>query len=178
MHQVSTQSRYGLVAIFLHWLVAAFVLLVGGLGLFFEAFPRASRLFYINLHTTIGLVMFGFILLRLLWRLTHPAPAPDKNWSPLVVMASDLTHKVLYGLLVTVPIIGITAYVSHGRVFNFGLFKLDFGMIPQKSIYEAAEGLHEAFAFALMGLVALHVLGALWHHFIARDGIFDRILPR
>ncbi len=178
MSQSSSKSRYDLVAIVLHWVIAILLLLVGVLGLLFEAIPRASRLFYINLHATIGLVMFGLILMRLLWRVTHPAPAADQSWSPLVVMVSNLTHKALYGLLLAAPIVGIIAYVWHGRVFNFGLFKLDFAITSQKVIYEAAEGLHEAFAYALMGLVALHVLGALWHHFIARDGIFDRILPR
>jgi len=178
MIQGSDKTRYDLVAIVLHWMIAALVLIVGVLGLFFEAIPRASRLFYINLHTTIGLVMFGLILMRLLWRLTHPAPAVDENWSPLVVLASNLTHKALYGLMLAVPIVGIVAYVWHGRAFNFGLFKLDFAITSKKSIFEAAEGLHEAFAYGLMGLIGLHVLGALWHHFIARDGIFDRILPR
>ncbi len=174
----SDKPRYDLVAIVLHWMIAVLVLVVGALGLSFEAIPRASRLFYINLHTTIGLVMFGLILMRLLWRLTHPVPAVDEKWSRLVVLASNLTHKALYGLMLAAPIVGIIAYVWHGRVFNFGLFKLDFAIRSQKSIYEAAEGLHEALAYGLMGLVALHVLGALWHHFIARDGIFDRILPR
>jgi cytochrome b561 len=174
----SDKPRYDLVAIVLHWMIAVLVLVVGALGLVFEAIPRASRLFYINLHTTIGLVMFGLILMRLLWRLTHPAPAVDENWSPLVARASSLAHKALYGLMLAAPIVGIIAYVWHGRTFNFGLFKLDFAIPSQKSIYEAAEGLHEALAYGLMGLVALHVLGALWHHFIARDGIFDRILPR
>ena len=79
MIQGSDKTRYDLVAIVLHWMIAALVLIVGVLGLFFEAIPRASRLFYINLHTTIGLVMFGLILMRLLWRLTHPAPAVDEN---------------------------------------------------------------------------------------------------
>ena len=178
MSQASTKSRYDLVAIVLHWVIAVLILGVGALGLSFESIPRASRLFYINLHTTVGLVMFGLILMRLLWRLTHPAPAADESWSPLVVLASRLTHKALYALMLAVPIVGVVAYVWHGRVFDFDLFKLDFAIKSQKAIYEAAEELHELLGYGLMALVALHVLGALWHHFMARDGIFDRILPR
>ena len=79
--------------------------------------------------------------------------------------------------MLALPVVGIVAYVWHGRVFDFGLFKLAFGVASQKGIYGPAEEIHELLAYALMGLVGLHVAAALWHHFIARDGIFARILP-
>jgi cytochrome b561 len=83
----------------------------------------------------------------------------------------------LYALMLVLPVIGIVAYVWHGRVFDFGLFRFDFGVASQKGVYEPAEEIHQALAYVLMGLVGLHVAGALWHHFVARDGIFARILP-
>jgi cytochrome b561 len=174
---VLTARRYDRVAMFLHWTVAAFVVFVGALGLSFDLIPRATRPFWINIHTTVGLVMFGFILMRLLWRVGHPAPPPNPGWSRPVVLLSHVTHMALYALMIILPIIGIIAYAWHGRVFDFGLFKLDFGVASQKSVYGPAEDIHQMLAYALMGLVGLHVLGAFWHHFIARDGIFARILP-
>jgi len=177
MNEFSSQTRYGHVAMTLHWLIAVLLVGVGILGLIFESIPRASRMFYINLHTTIGLVMFGFVLLRILWRLTNPVPPADVSWSRLVIISSELTHKALYGLMLAVPIIGVIAYVWHGRIFDFGLFKLDFGMASAKTIYDPAEEIHSALAYGLFGLVGLHVLAALWHQFIVRDGIFRRILP-
>lgn len=177
MSQIPAKSRYDLVAMGLHWIIAVLVISVGVLGLLLEAIPRASRLFYINLHTTIGLVMLGLILMRLVWRLAHPAPAADESWSPLVTLASNLAHKALYALMLAVPIVGLVAYVWHGRVFDFGLFKLDFGLGSVKAIYDPAEEIHEFLALSLLGLVGLHILGALWHHFVARDNIFRRILP-
>ena len=79
--------------------------------------------------------------------------------------------------MLAVPIIGVIAYVWHGRIFDFGLFKLDLGMASAKTIYDPAEEIHSALAYGLLGLVGLHVLAALWHQFIVRDGIFRRILP-
>jgi cytochrome b561 len=172
-----TARRYDPVAMFLHWTVAAFVIFVGALGLCFDLIPRATRPFWINIHTTVGLVMFGFIFMRLLWRMAHPAPPPNPGWGRPVVMLSHATHMALYALMIILPIVGIVAYVWHGRVFDFGLFKLDFGVASQKGIYGPAEEIHQLLAYTLMGLVGLHVVGALWHHFIARDGIFARILP-
>ena len=177
MNDMSQPQRYGYVAMVLHWVVAVLLLVVGALGLSFESIPRATRMFYINLHTTIGLVMFGLIVLRILWRFANPVPAPDASWSRWVVISSNLAHKALYGLMLVVPIIGVIAYVWHGRVFDFGFFKLDFGMASTKSIYDPAEEIHGALAYGLMGLVGLHILGAFWHQFMARDGIFRRILP-
>lgn len=173
----SGAMRYNRVAMFLHWVVAALVIFVGALGLAFEIIPRATRMFWINMHTTVGLVMFGLILMRALWRLSHPAPAPNPGWSRPVVLLSHATHMALYALMLILPVVGVVAYVWHGRVFDFGLFRLDFGVASQRGVYGPAEKLHEVLAYALMALVGLHVLGALWHHYIARDGIFARILP-
>jgi len=174
---LSSTPRYDSVAMSLHWIVAAFVMFVGALGLGLDLIPRAIRPFWINLHTSVGFVMFGFILLRVLWRLGHPAPPPNPGWSRSVVLLSQATHFAFYGLMLVLPVVGIVAYVWHGRAFDFGLFKLAFGVASQKGIYEPAEELHQLLAYALMGLVALHIAGALWHHVVARDGIFARILP-
>lgn len=172
-----TAFRYDRVAMFLHWTVAAFVIFLGALGLGFDLIPRASRLFWINIHTSVGLVMFGFVLMRVLWRLGHPAPPPNPGWSRPVVMLSHATHMALYALLLILPVIGIIAYVWHGRVFDFGLFRLDFSIPSNKAVYDPAEEIHGLLAYVLMGVVGLHVVGALWHHFVARDGIFGRIVP-
>lgn len=171
------KTRYNFLAMVLHWIVAALLAFVGILGLVLEVFPRSTRMSAINMHASLGLVLFGLIVLRILWRLATGGPGADPSWSPLVARASDLAHKALYALMLAVPLVGIVAYVWHGRVFNFGLFQLDFGIASAKGIYDPAEEVHEFLAFSLMGLVGLHVLGALWHHFIARDGIFGRILP-
>jgi len=181
MHEPSAATRkansYDGIAMTLHWIVATLVIFVGALGLAFDWIPRASRLFWINIHTSVGLVMFGFILMRALWRVANPPPPPNPGWSRPVVVTSHLTHMALYALMLVLPVIGIVAYVWHGRVFDYGLFRLDFGVAAQKGVYEPAEELHQWLAYVLMGLVGLHVVGALWHHFVARDGIFARILP-
>src|SRR4051794_23509723 len=103
---VLTARPYDRVAMFLHWTVAAFVIFVGALGLSFDLIPRATRPFWINIHTTVGLVMFGFILMRLLWRAAHPAPPPNPGWSRPVVLLSHVTHMALYVLMIILPIIG------------------------------------------------------------------------
>lgn len=177
MHEKDPVERYNLLAMALHWLVAILLAVVGVLGLVLEAFPKSTRLGVINLHAALGLLLFGLILLRLLWRWATGGPGPDPTWSGWMQRASRLAHLGLYVLMLAVPLVGIIAYVWHGRAFDFGLMRLDLGLGSVKWIYDPAEELHEFLAFALMGLVGLHILGALWHQYIARDQIFRRILP-
>jgi len=77
-------ARYGEGAIAFHWLVAALIGFLGVLGLSFGYIPREQRAFWINLHVCVGLVYFGLVLARLVWRTVHrpPDPPPEigENW--------------------------------------------------------------------------------------------------
>jgi cytochrome b561 len=79
----------------------------------------------------------------------------------------------LYVLLFTTPIIGIITFVYQGRVLDFGIFKIDFGIMSNRAIFHPTEDLH-GYLFALAGI---HALAALWHQFILRDRLLDRMWP-
>ena len=66
--------RYDRVAIALHWIMAALIVVVGVLGLLHDSWPRHSQAFWINLHALIGLSVWVLIVVRLGWRLRHPPP--------------------------------------------------------------------------------------------------------
>ncbi len=170
-------TRYTLPAIWLHWLIAVLVFGLFGLGLAFEAIPRASRLWWINLHTIIGLGLLVLVLARLAWRVGHTPPPLPEDSSPLVRKASAATHHLMYLLMVAIPLVGLVAYFWHGRIMDFGAFQINPGLASTRSVYDPAEGVHKAMAFALMGLVALHVVAGLWHHFIKQDGLLWRMWP-
>jgi cytochrome b561 len=87
-------------------------------------------------------------------------------------------HWLLYALLFIIPIIGIVTFIWHGRVFNFGLFQIDFGVKSNRAIFHPTEDIHGYLAYALFALAGLHALGALWHQFIRRDGLISRMWPR
>jgi cytochrome b561 len=161
----------------LHWLLAVLIFGMFALGLAFDSIPRATRLWWINMHTVVGLLLFALVLFRLYWRIGHKPPPLPEGTSDLVRRASTGMHHLLYLLMVVIPIVGIVAYIWHARVFDFGLFKLDFGVPNTRSVYGPAEDIHKYLVFTLIGLVVLHVLAALWHHFIKRDGLLRRMWP-
>jgi cytochrome b561 len=86
-------------------------------------------------------------------------------------------HWLLSALLLLIPILGIVTFLWHGRVFDFGLFRVDFGVHKNRAIFHPTEEIHGYLAYALFTLIGLHMLAALWHHFVRRDGVLQRMWP-
>ena len=170
-------ARYTLPAILFHWASFALVVFVGVLGLSFGSIPRPNRRFWINIHAVFGLAVLALALTRHLWRRRSPPPVYPEGVSAITRRVSQPVHLLLYALMIVLPLVGIVAFVWHARVFDFGLFKLDFGVASTKPVYEAAEEIHEMLAYSLFGLAGAHGLAALWHHFVQKDGILARMWP-
>jgi cytochrome b561 len=170
-------ERYGAGAIAFHWTVAGLIVFLGALGLLFDSIPRESRSFWINVHGSVGLIYFGPVIARLLWRAGHRPPDLPADIGAFSRRASAAVHHLLYALMVLIPIFGVVAFVWHGRVFDYGLFQLNFGVSSNHDIFHPAEKIHQWLAYALFGLAAVHVAGALWHQVVRRDGVLLRILP-
>jgi len=80
-------------------------------------------------------------------------------------------------LIFITPILGIITFIWHGRVFDFGLFRVDFGVPRNRAVFHPTEDIHGYLAYALFTLIGLHVLAALWHQFYRRDRILARMWP-
>jgi cytochrome b561 len=78
-------------------------------------------------------------------------------------------------LMFVVPIVGIVTFIWHGRVFDFGLFRVDFGVRANRAIFHTTENVHGYLAYALFTLAGMHA--ALWHHFVRRDAVLRRKWP-
>jgi superoxide oxidase len=171
-------TRYGTAAIFLHWLMFVLVVCVGILGLLHDSWStKPAQRFWINIHALAGLFLWLVLVARLAWRLKNKPPAPQPGVGPLARRLAGLLHIALYTLLFVTPIIGIITFVYHGRMLNFGLFSIDFGVPSNREVFHPTEEWHGYLAYALFGLAGLHALIALWHHFVMRDGLLARMWP-
>lgn len=171
------RNRYSPVSLTLHWLTAALVVTQVLLINAHEAADH-DRLF-INLHKSVGLTILVLTLARLAWRAANPAiPLPDRvpGWQKLLARA---THVLFYVFLLAMPLVGWAASSASGReILYFGLF--EWPLLPIGGGRDAARDLidlHEMAAKGLYVLIALHVAGALKHHFIDRDNVLHRMLP-
>lgn len=185
MHQDATvqalQSpavpRYGSVAIAFHWLMVVLVVTVGVLGLLHDSWPKRTQAFWINVHALIGLCVWVLVMARLWWRLGHRPPDLPPDIGEFSRRSSYPVHLLLYLLMFVIPVLGIITFIWHGRVFDFGLFRVNPGVRSNRAIFHPTEDIHGYLAYALFALVGLHVLAALWHHFVRHDGVMSRMLP-
>jgi cytochrome b561 len=170
-------ARYDGGAMAFHWVMVVLVVVVGVLGLLHDSWPRTTQSFWINVHALIGLAVWALVMVRLGWRRRHPPPALPAAAGEFSRRWSRPVHLLLYGLLLIIPILGIVTFIWHGRVFDFGWFEVDFGIPKNRAIFHPTEEVHGYLAYTLFTLIGLHALAALWHHFVRRDGVLQRMWP-
>jgi len=169
---------YGSVAITLHWLTAALIVANLLLGVSMVDLPFSPRkLQWYIWHKWIGITVFLITSLRVAWRAAHPAP-------PLVAMpdwqrtAASVSHKLLYALLLLIPISGWLYSSATGvQVVYLGLVPLPNLVPKDKMLASVLLGVHVGGNLTLFTVVCLHTAAALWHHFASRDETLARMLP-
>jgi cytochrome b561 len=154
----------------------ALVVIVGVLGLLHDSWSKQAQSFWINIHALIGVSLWIVLLARFGYRLRHPPPALPTDTGAFARRYSSPVHLVLYALMFVIPIVGFVTFVYHGRVFDFGVFELNLGIKKNKSIFGPTEDIHGYLAYALFAIAGLHALAALWHRYILKDGVLDRML--
>jgi cytochrome b561 len=169
--------RYTPTAVSLHWIMAALILFSAALGLLLDDWPKASKLFWIDIHAQVGLLVLALLLARIWWRRTHTPPELPAEVSEISRRVSHPAHLLIYAVMLITPLVGIVAFVWHARVFDFGLFTIDFGVKSNGPVYHQAEDIHLWLTYGLLALVTGHAVAALWHHFVSRDTVLLRMLP-
>jgi len=171
-------QRYHSGAIVFHWAMFVLVVCVGVLGLLHDSWPKQTQKFWINIHALLGSALWIALIARFWWRRRHTPPAPIENLGTLSRRLSGPVHFALYALMFVTPIVGLVTFVYHGRVMDFGLFQVNFGIASNRAIFHPTEEWHGYLAYALFGLAGIHALVALWHQFILRDGLLARMWPK
>jgi cytochrome b561 len=171
------EMAYSPGARWLHWIMALLIVVVGTLGLLHDSSPDDTQSFWINMHAVIGLAVWLLVLTRIYWRSTHRPPDLPPHVGEFSRRLSYPVHLLMYVLLFVIPLIGVVTFIWHGRVFDFGLFKVDFGVAKNRAVFHPTEDIHGYLAYALFTLAGLHILAALWHQFIRRDGLLRRMWP-
>lgn len=159
--QAPTVTRYHPLLVSLHWIIAlmAAASLVGGL-LVLQATPNSDPMkpIYLRGHIAGGLVLGVLMVLRLITRLRTARPPPAG--SPGLHRAAQVAHWGLYLVMFAMVMTGI------GMAALGGLWPILSGrevVLPASFAALPPHAGHELFARVLIGLVALHLLAALWH---------------
>lgn len=175
----NSRERWGSLSRFLHWLIVALIALQAALGLVGLALPLGmQKLAVFARHKSIGITILGLAVLRLLWRCLNPAPPLPGTLRPYERALARCTHAALYGLLFALPLTGWMMSSARGfPVSWFNLFQLPDLVPKSATLYQDLITTHAALAIALAVVVALHIAGALKHHFALKDDTLRRMLP-
>ena len=172
-------ARYDAGARTFHWLIA---LLMAGMYLsntMRESYDRgtAERAAWLVVHASTGITIFILTAGRILWRLRSQRPAPVPG-SPLIQLGARLGHLALYGFTFCLPLSGFLRLTTSGAPI------LLYGLIPIPSVTGKNDALHKFAALfhngvwmnLLLALIGLHVLAALLHQFVLKDGTLRRMV--
>jgi cytochrome b561 len=163
----------------LHWLVLVLLIVQFTLA---WTMPHIGRNTVpetlINLHFSFGIVVLAVVIIRLLWRWTHPEPTPLDGLPPWQITTARIVHYLLYLLLLVLPVLGwVNASFRGYDVTPFGLFTLPKLVATRAPGFAWTGDVHVWLStYALLGLVGLHVIAALYHA-ARQDGVFSRMLP-
>jgi cytochrome b561 len=177
----SSTLRYTATAKILHWSMALLIIGTFLLGLTMVEMPgiTTTKLKYFNWHKWAGVTVLALATVRLLWRLTHPAPplpAAMASWQKKI---AEGTHYLLYVLIFAVPLSGYFYSLASGfKVVYLGLLPLPVLIDANPELKPLLKTLHYLLNIGLSTLVIAHIGAALQHHFIHRDGILLRMLPQ
>lgn len=170
-------NHFGVVAIFLHWIMAILLIALVGLGLYMVRIPiSAEKLKLYGWHKEFGILALMLVLVRLTWRLTNTTPSLMSLpwWERYAARAA---HWAFYVLMFLIPISGWLITSAAGLPVSF------FGWFTLPNLVTANENqrllfmeVHEWLAYALIVVFCMHVGGALKHYLINRDDIMQRMI--
>ncbi len=156
-----------------HWISAVLLLVTWIMMLLYSNFD--SKL-YISLHKAFGISLLFWMIARVINRVftTAPPSVPMPKWQKLL---SQLSHFVLYALLIAMPLAGLLMSVYGGRPVDiFGLFQIPVFVTPDRSAARFYNDLHTNIIWPMIiAFTVIHIGAALYHQFIKKDNIISRI---
>lgn len=172
-------TRYTPVAIALHWILAVLVLGNLAFGLYtvgLQISPQKLR--YFSWHKWVGVTIFALSAVRLLWRLSHPAPALPASMPAWQQRAAHASHMLLYVLFFAAPLSGWLFSSAAGfQTVYLGILPIPDLLAKDRELADILKVSHHWINYTLGAVIALHVAAALKHHWVDRDDVLARMLP-
>lgn len=175
----NSQTSYGYISIFFHWVSAITIVGLFGLGFYmvdltyYDAWYKSAP----ELHKSIGSLFFILMVLRILWRLKQIKPQHLSSHSNIEIKVGKVIHNILYVLIFMIMFSGYFISTADGRGIDvFGIITVPgFGSLIENQ-EDIAGFIHQWLAYLLITLAVLHAFAALKHHFIDKDDTLKRMI--
>lgn len=168
----SSSTRYGSVAIAIHWLTALMIVALFATGLLAAAqVDPAAKVALLRAHIPLGAGVLLLTLLRIVWWLVadrRPAlPADQPDWQKFMAKG---VHFALYAVVLVAASSGLATIILSGALPAI----IGSATLPNLEIV-LPRAVHGLMSRAMLGLLALHIGAALYHQFIRKDGLLARM---
>jgi len=171
-----TRSGYGWVSIAAHWLTAILVLTMWTLGTMAQTDVQDDAAWYAHLHMTIGVSAYLLLWGRILWRFAVGHPAPHPGQSALLFPVAKAFHYLFLIAIGVMLLSGPLMVWSGGDTVEVFAFAIPSPFAPWPGLHDLLRRVHGVTASIIILGVLLHILAALKHIVINRDGTFDKIM--
>jgi cytochrome b561 len=171
-----TRNGYGWVSIAAHWLTAILVLTMWALGTMSQTDVQDDAAWYAHLHMSIGVSAYLLLWGRILWRVAVGHPAPHPGQSALLFPVAKTFHYLFLIAIGVMLLSGPLMIWSGGDTVEVFAFAIPSPFVPWPGLHDLLRRVHGVTASIIILGVLLHILAALKHIVINRDGTFDKIM--
>ena len=170
-------TDYGSLAKWLHWLIATAMLVIFYLGLQqadMERGPEQQEMRAI--HGSIALIVLLLMTVRIIWRWANAVPAHPQGMPGWQRATATLVHWGIY-IAVFVQLLSgpMTVATGPGAIPFFNLFSISLPVERNQDAHHFWEEVHETTWKVIAALLVLHVIGALYNHFVLRNDVLKRM---
>jgi cytochrome b561 len=176
----NTRERFGFGAQLFHAILGLAVLVMLALGLSLKSWSDAYKPYAVMVHKGLGVwVLFGSLAWGVYW-LSQLTPAPIPTQNRFSYRLAKLVHRGLLILCIAMPLSGWIMVSAWGDAYVPILPYIHVPAVTHtdEAFAQAMLGVHILFAWFILGLLALHLLGSFYHHVIKRDPLVKRMIPR
>lgn len=176
---LNTKEQWGLVSIVFHWLSAITIIGLFALGWWMVELNYYSDWYKVapNWHRSMGVLLIGVIILRILWRWFNTTPDPIGEHRQWEKIAAKWTHLILYAQLLFMLPTGYLITTAKGQSLDvFDWFSIPATIQSIDNLEDIAGVVHKYIAYSMIGLASVHMLGAVKHHVVDRDATLKRML--
>ena len=174
------KSTYTSTAKVLHWLKALMFFGLLALGFYMHELPLSpEKLQFYAWHKWAGVTVFLLVLFRLYWRVTHRPPALPESMPRPLQRVAHAGHLIIYILMIAIPLSGWLMSSAKGfQTVWFGVLPIPDLIAKDKAWGDLLALVHQSLNLLFVAVLTGHIAAALKHHFVDKDDILTRMLPR
>lgn len=168
--------QYSFLMKVLHWSMAFLILALLCIGFSLDDLEGLEKGFWIMIHKSCGMLVGVLLIFRIIERLRSDKPPVDEN--KYIHILSLLTVLMLYASMIGMFLSGYLMSSFAGYSVNFfNMFEIPSFISKDMDAAKLSNQIHGVIPIMLVFALCLHIAGSLFHFFIRKDQVLQRMLP-